>query len=228
MNKRASALAVLLVPATLFLAAGASGESKPPPPESAKPLFDGKSLDGWTQVPADSWTVKDGAMASLGLGRGVLYTNEKFSKYRLTFTIRHGSGKPDHPAGILIFCSNPPPALDALAGIQFQAPNGGHWDYRKGHNNNGKEEFTSFQHKKFDQSQWSRIELLVDSATGTARMAVAQPVEDKAVEVLSFKDPTAGKEGSIAWQMHNKGLFDEYKDVRVEIDPKEMELITVK
>ena len=59
-------------------------------------------------------------------------------------------------------------------------------------------------------------------------MAVAQPVGSKAVEILDYKNPEAGKTGPIAWQMHNKGLFDEYKDVWIETDPKSDELITVK
>ena len=58
-------------------------------------------------------------------------------------------------------------------------------------------------------------------------MAVAQPIGTKAVEVLDFKDETAGKAGPIAWQMHNRGLFDEYKDVRIETDPKSDKLVTV-
>ena len=58
-------------------------------------------------------------------------------------------------------------------------------------------------------------------------MAVAQPVGTKAHEVLDFKDPTAGKQGPIAWQMHNAGLFDEYKDVRIEENPNEDRLITI-
>jgi hypothetical protein len=58
-------------------------------------------------------------------------------------------------------------------------------------------------------------------------MAVAQPPGTKAYEVLAFTDPTAGKRGPIAWQMHNKGLFDEYKDVRIEENPKGDKLITV-
>jgi hypothetical protein len=77
-----------------------------------------------------------------------------------------------------------------------------------------------------DAHQWSRVEILVDATTGTARMAVAQPVGSKAVEVLDFKDPTAGKTGPIAWQMHNKGLFDEYKDVTIEVNPAVNDLIT--
>jgi hypothetical protein len=59
-------------------------------------------------------------------------------------------------------------------------------------------------------------------------MAVAQPLGSKAVEVLDFRDPTAGKVGPIAWQMHNAGLLDEYKDVTIEPDPKDDDLIAVK
>jgi hypothetical protein len=199
--------------------------------QRTKPIFDGKSLNGWVQVPADSWTVKDGAMASTGAGRGVIYTKDDYTKYRLVFTMRHVSGKPDHQACVLIFCARPDESTkgrDALAGIQFQVPNGGHWDYRPGHNNAGKEEFTSLPHPKVDPHEWSRVEMLVDATTGTARMAVAQPVGRKAVEVLRFKVAEAGKAGPVAWQMHNKGLFDEYKDVRIEINPPTDELISTK
>jgi hypothetical protein len=85
--------------------------------------------------------VKDGAMASTGAGRGVIYTAQDYSRYRLTFTMRHVPGNPDHQACVLIFCSRPrheEKPLDALGGIQFQVPNGGHWDYRPGMNNNGR------------------------------------------------------------------------------------------
>jgi len=194
-------------------------------------LFDGKTLDGWVQVPTNSWTVKDGAMASTGNGRGYIYTTNQFSHYRLMFTMRHVSGQPDHQACFLIFCTPPPDGrkgLDALGGIQFQPPNGGHWDYRPGHNNSGAGEFKSMPHPKFDPHEWSRVEILVDAKTGTARMAVAQPVGSKAVEVLDFNEPTAGREGPIALQMHNRGLFDEYKDITLESDPKENDLISVK
>ena len=170
------------------------------------------------------WVVKDGAMASTGSGRGVIYTAEDYSRYRLIFTMRHISGNPDHQACVLIFCSRPQNSekpLDALGGIQFQVPNGGHWDYRPGMNNSGGQEFTSVTRTQFDVHAWSRVEILADAAKGTARMAVAQPPGNTAVEVLDFKDATAGKAGPIAWQMHNAGLFDEYKDVTIESDPKD-------
>jgi hypothetical protein len=213
----------------------ATDKSPPPtiPPAilaRSKPLFDGHSLAGWVQVPPDSWVVKDGAMASTGAGRGVIYTKDDYTKYRLFFTMRHVSGKPDHQACVLVFCTRPPEGqkgLDALGGIQFQPPNGGHWDYRPGQNKAGAG-FKKLPHPKFDPKEWSQVELVVDATAGTARMAVAQPAGAKAVEVLSFNVKEAGKPGPIAWQMHNKGLFDEYKDVRIEVNPTSDELVTTK
>jgi len=219
------------------VAAGASlgGIDAGGEPPHAVSLFDGRTLDGWTQTennpdaPA-GWVVKDGVMASTGVGRGVIYTTKDYSRYRLMFTMRHVSGKPDHQACVLIFCTRPQPdekPLDALGGIQFQVPNGGHWDYRPGKNTSGGPEFTAFTKGQFDVHAWSRVELLVDAAKGTARMAVAQSPGSKAIKVLDFNDPIAGKAGPIAWQMHNAGLFDEYKDVTIEINPAQDNLITV-
>ena len=177
------------------------------------------------------WVVKDGAMASTGTGRGVIYTAKDYSRFRLMFTMRHVSGNPDHQACVLIFCTRPQgddKPLDALAGIQFQVPNGGRWDYRPGMNNNGGAEFTPVTRVHFDVHEWSRVEIVADASKGVARMAVAQPVGSPAVEALDFRDPAAGRVGPVAWQMHNAGLFDEYKDVTIEPDPKEDGLITVR
>ena len=113
-------------------------------------------------------------------------------------------------------------------GIQFQVPLGGRWDYRPGRNNNGGQLFTLLTRPAYNVHEWSRVEILADAATGTARMAAAQPPGSKAVEVLQFKDATAGKAGPIAWQMHNQGLFDEFKDVTMEVDPGNDDLITVR
>src|SRR5581483_3063334 len=128
----------------------------------------------------------------------------------LRFTMRHVSGNPDHQACVLIFCTRPAAGekpLDALAGIQFQVPNGGHWDYRPGMNNNGGGEFVTITKTHFDPHEWSRIEIVADSSKGTASMAASQPVGSKGIAVVDFRDPAAGKPGPIAWQMHNAGLF---------------------
>ncbi len=204
-------------------------------PQKAISLFDGRTLDGWIQIAnkaislSTGWVVKDGAMSSTGAGRGVIYTANDYSHFRLRFTMRHISGNPDHQACVLIFCSRPRSGekpLDALGGIQFQVPKGGHWDYRPGMNNDGGREFTRFAKPPFDEHAWSSAGIAANAARGTARMAVAQPPGTKAIEVLAFEDPTAGKAGPIAWQMHNAGLFDAYKDVTIELDPNDDRLIT--
>src|SRR5258708_930900 len=103
-------------------------------------LFDGKTLDGWIQIESSNtsgstgWVVKDGAMASTGAGRGVIYTVKDYGRYRLIFTMRHVSGMPDHQACVLIFCTHPQAderLLDALAGSRFKVPKVGHSDYRQ-------------------------------------------------------------------------------------------------
>jgi hypothetical protein len=180
---------------------------------------------------ASGWIVKDGAIASTGVGRGTLYTTQDYSHYRLLLTIRHVSGRPDHPAAILFFCVRPKDGeapIDALGAIQFMIPQAYHWDYRPGHNGSGGPEFTTVAKGRFNDHEWSRVEILVNAAKGTARLAIAQPPGAKAVELLDYNLPEAGKTGPIALQMHNGGLLDEYKDITVEVDPKVDDLITTK
>jgi hypothetical protein len=179
----------------------------------------------------NAWEVKDGAMISTGAGRGTVCTAKDYLHYRLVFQIRHVTAEVghDHQPCVLIFCQRPTTGtvpLDALGGIQFQVPNGGHWDYRPGFNNGGTG-FVNPVKTGYDNHQWRQVEMLVNATTGEARMAVAPAEGMRGVENLDFKDPQAARVGPIAWQMHNAGLVDEFKDIRIEINPKEDRLITV-
>jgi hypothetical protein len=203
-----------------------------PLPAGMTRLFDGKTLAGWREIPPNQWIVKDGALVSLGKGRGVIATQGQYGKYRIIFDVRHVSAAPkrNHAACVLFFCTNPVgdrKPLDALGGVQFQVPQGYTWDYRPGKNNSGKGLFKSIAKSKADPWQWSRVELLVDDELGTARLAVAQPPGAPAIEIGRFKDATAGKKGPFAIQMHNAGLVDEYANIAIEEDPKVDDLITV-
>jgi hypothetical protein len=194
-------------------------------------LFDGTDLNGWTQVPASSWTVNttDVAIASLGKGRGFIYANNTYRFYRLRFEVRHlgvTAGGSDHKACMVFFGTSP--SLDAMGGIQFQFPNGGDWDYRPGVNKGGGPHFTVLPHPTLDGSQWTSIELLVDGRNGTARIAEAQPVGTQATEIMDFNDPTEAIQGYFAFQMHNTGLLDEYRNVTIEVNPAVDDLITTK
>jgi|GEM_PF-1785555 len=190
-------------------------------------LFDGKTLNGWGQNPANSWTVTNGIMTSKGIS-GEIFTTGSYSHYRILFShLHHISATSNHYGSALVFCKAPPPLVRGLQGVQFGIPNGWHWDYRPGHNNWGAAFFTVVNKTSFAQNAWSRVEILVDGRTGIARMAVAQPIGTKAIEVLQFKDPAAiGSVGPVAFQIHNNGLFDEYKDITIEVDPAVNDLIT--
>jgi hypothetical protein len=223
-------------PATAQVSAEPAPQPAPAPkvplPAGMTLLFDGTTLAGWKQIPPDQWMVKDGALVSLGKGRGVIVTEGQYSRYRVIFDIRHVSAEPtkDHPACVLFFATNPEEnekPLDMLGAVQFMVPQGFHWDYRPGKNNAGKDFFTSIATSKADPLQWSRVELLVDAESGTARLAVAQPPGAPAVEIARFKDPAAGKKGPFAIQMHNAGLVDEYANIAIEENPKVDDLITV-
>jgi hypothetical protein len=197
-------------------------------------IFDGKTLKGWRQDPAASWMVKDGILGSLGVGRGILFTEKQYRHYRVVFDVRHVSGNPDHQACVLFFGLMPEfdrNAPDMLKAIQFQVPLGGTWDYRDGYHHDGKgaahgNEYDSFPRPNFDPHQWSRVEILIDADAGTARMAVAQPVGSKAIEVGRFHVKDAGRVGPFALQMHNEGLFDVYANLAIEENPKRNDLIT--
>ena len=79
-----------------------------------------------------------------------------------------------------------------------------------------------------DERQWSRVELFVDATKGTVRMAVSQPEDAKAIEVLRFEDPTAARKGPFGLQTHNSGLFDQYRNITIELEPEVDDLITTK
>jgi len=189
-------------------------------------LFDGKTLSGWTGIPETAWTVKDSAIAMTGDNRGVIYTNGTYRTYRIIFSVRQIKGI-DHWPCVLVF--GPDPKLDALGAVQFQLPKGYTWDYRPGKNNDGRAYFTHLgKIPDVNKTDWARCEILVDAATGTARSAAAQPIGSPAVEVLDFKDASiANIPAPFGLQSHNKGQFDEYKDIMIEVDPKVNELITV-
>jgi hypothetical protein len=215
--------------------APASAAVPPDPPPYGDPylvsMFDGKTLDGWTANKDGGYVAQDGTIHSTGSGRGWLYYKTQVGSFRWIFNVRQVKG--DHAPTVLIWGTTNP-IKDALSAIQFQPPNGGHWDYRPGHNNGGSKYFKQLPHPKWDRKKWAQCELIGNEKTGIARMACC-PLEGSAVtckgiEALTFKDPTAGRVGPLAIQIHNKGINDEYKSLYFE-SPVQMtpdEFITTK
>lgn len=203
-------------------AASATGATSKDPNPYGDPnlvsMFNGTTLAGWTPSAAGGWVAQNGTIHGTGTaGRGWIYYNNQVGSFRWIFNVRQIAG--NHAPTVLIW-GTITPIRDALSAIQFQPPNGGHWDYRPGHNNGGGSEFKQLAHTKINIHQWSQCEILANQATGSARMACCPlnvgAVTCKAVEVLDFKDPTAGRVGPLAIQVHNGGIQDEYKSLYVE------------
>jgi hypothetical protein len=221
-------LGVLAAAAALLTAVAAAPLAYATPPQRPAaapaaapvgvPMFDGTTLAGWTASKAGEWVVRDGALHSTGKGRGwIRYDKTEVGSFRWLFQVRQVKG--NHAPTVLIWGTTTP-LRDALGAIQFQPPNGGHWDYRPGKNNSGKGLFTKYPHPKWDNKKWSQCEILGNHLTGIARMAccplTAEAPTCKATEVLSFKDKTAGRVGPLAIQIHNKGIEDEYRGLYLE------------
>jgi hypothetical protein len=214
----------LLAALTFFLAVAAApfASAATPPNPYGDPhlvsMFDGATLAGWTPSAAAGWNVADGAIHGTGTaGRGWIYYQQQAGTFRWIFDVRQVAG--NHAPTVLIWGTTTP-IRDALSAIQFQPPNGGHWDYRPGHNNGGGKEFKQLSHPKWSVKQWSQCEIIANQSTGVARMAccplTAGSATCKATEVLDFKDATAGQVGPLAIQVHNGGIQDEYKGLYLE------------
>jgi hypothetical protein len=78
---------------------------------------------------------------------------------------------------------------------------------------------------------WHRCEILARASAGEfwgACCEIEGKDSCKGIQVLHYKDMTAGKKGPFALMMHNGGLFDEYKDIWIDTDPVGNELVSTK
>jgi hypothetical protein len=198
-------------------AAAPTGDPNPYGDPNLVSMFNGTTLDGWTQAKAGQFVVQNGTIHATGTGRGWAYYKTQVGSFRWIFNVKQVKG--NHAPTVLIWGTTDP-IRDALSAIQFQPPNGGHWDYRPGHNNGGGKLFKSIKHDKIDNKQWAQCELIGNQTTGVARMACC-PLKGtattcKAQENLQFTDKTAARVGPLAIQIHNSGINDEYRSLFVE------------
>jgi Domain of Unknown Function (DUF1080) len=186
-------------------------------------LFDGRTLDGWKYDPK-VWTVKDGAMRGTGK-YGQIFTKDDYGDFRLLVTSRvvfpqenTGNGH----LGILFWGDRPKEGTWGMAGaLQVQPPHGAMWDYRT---NKNVRPTRVVPRQGLLYRDWHTTELLVKLKTGDFRMAV------DGVEIIRYThpDPKVLKKGPIGMQLHQATAIMEYNDIRVEVEPKEGKLITVK
>ncbi|HTQ31706.1 MAG TPA: DUF1080 domain-containing protein [Opitutaceae bacterium] len=217
-------------PAAEISPAPAAKPSAPAPPllpsaelDRMTVLFDGKSLDGWDYNP-DNWTIQDGTMRGTGK-YGQIFSKADYGSFRLIVTARvvtpeinTGSGH----LGILFWGDRPAPGNWGTAhALQVQPPHGAMWDYRI---NKDVKPIRVIPRQNLLYHDWHTSEILANLQTGEVRMAV------DGVEIIRYKasDPSVWKKGPVGMQIHSAKSIVEYKDIRIETDPKEDRLITVK
>ena len=191
-----------------------------------KSLFDGKTLAGWDHDPA-VWTVVDGAMHATGKYGGA-FTQTDFGDFRLIVTSRvvtpDGNPGANH-LGILFWGDHPEPGQWNMAGaLQVQPPHGSMWDYRTNKNVANGTLTRVVPKPAHSYRDWHVCEILARLATGELRVAV------DGVEITRYKhgEPSVLKRGPIGLQLHAAKAEMEYKDIRIEPEPAEDWLITVK
>jgi hypothetical protein len=191
---------------------------------TCKSIFNGTTLDGWETRGAGAWVARNGVLASTGKDNDI-WTRDDYGNVRIFFQVRQESG--NHKPGTILFGTRPAAGAAprrGLGGAQFQPPNGASWNYGAGGT------FMRLTNPNFDVKKWHQCEVLVKEA-GSFRAACCPvtsdgPVPCKGIEVLRWTGK--GKKFPFAIQMHNAGLFDEYRNIFVEIDPTADELVSMK
>jgi hypothetical protein len=207
-------------------ASGCSSHRAPAAPETPAsrlvPLFDGTSLDGWEYDP-NVWKIVDGSMQGTGK-YGQIFTKGDYGDFRLIVTSRvteprentgHGH------LGVLFWGDRPAPGTWGTArAFQVQPPHGAMWDYRT---NKDVRPERVIPRQGLLYRDWHTAEILARLATGEVRMAI------DGVEIVRHTDPdpTTFKRGPIGMQLHSAKSVMEYKDIKIEVDPREDRLITV-
>jgi hypothetical protein len=177
-------------------------------------LFDGTSLEGWDGNPR-LWSVKEGAITGLDGNQQLIYTRADYSNFRLLVTSRMVRSN-DH-LGVCFWGGR-------NAGWNFNGcllvipPSGSLYDYGPlgqivSNTCVGGEA----------KRQWHTTEILANRTTGEVKVAV------NGVNMTNYKYANTGRlrNGPIGMQLHAGGGQEaQYRDVFIEVDPKEDRLLT--
>jgi len=187
-------------------------------------LFDGKTLDGWVGDP-ECWKVIDGAIVGVK-GNQNLMTVGDYDDFRLIVSTRQVK-EPSNHQGVGFWGEHMPEGKYGYGGcVDVMPPMNWTWDYTVNRGAPGKLTISRNLDKELaiKRSEWTQAEILVNRAKGTIRMAV------NGIEMLSYVDdnPSRLKKGPIGLQAHAGNQDVRYKDIFIEVAPKEDRLITLK
>jgi len=187
-------------------------------------LFDGKTLNGWEGDP-ECWQVVDGAIVGVK-GNQNLMTVGDYDDFRLILSTRQVK-EPSNHQGVGFWGERLPKGKYGYGGcVDVMPPMNWTWDYTINKGAPGKLTLSRNLDKELGikRSQWTQAEILVNREKGTIRMAV------NGIEMLDYTDNHSSrlKKGPIGLQAHGGNHEVRYKDIFIEVAPKENRLITLK
>jgi hypothetical protein len=178
-------------------------------------IFDGKTLDGWDGA-AGIWSVKDGAIDGLTQNGGqLIVTKQLYDTFRIS-----GQARMPQSTNHLGVCFWGAKAGHGYGGcIDFVPPSGSIWDYGGG----GDIRTLPYVYmgKPVLKTDWHQFEILANAQTGTVRMGV------DGHEFPVYHKAGRGKMAVIGLQIHAGFSEVQYKDLAVEVNPKEDRLLSV-
>jgi hypothetical protein len=180
-------------------------------------IFDGTSFDNWVYNPA-AWTLKDGAMVGkVASGQSLAFTKADYSSFRLVVWSRMVNGN-DH-LGICFWGGRPAPGKYGFEKcLLVIPPNAAIWDYLT-NTDNPKPDYQK------GMAEWHKTEILANRTTGHVLVAVNGKL------LHYYQDPAAKmarrQSGPVGVQIHKAGTESEYKDIEIEVDPKDDKLLTL-
>jgi hypothetical protein len=198
-------------------AASPDGAGVTPPATNLVKIFDGTSFENWEYNPS-AWTLRDGAMVGkVGSGQSQAFTKKDYSSFRLIVWSRMVVGN-DH-LGICLWGARPAAGTYGFGKcLLVIPPNGAIWDYLT-NTDNPKPDYQK------GMTEWHRTEILANRTTGRVLVAVNGKL------VHDYQDPPAKlpkrQNGPVGVQIHKAGTESEYKDIEIEVDPKDDRLLTV-
>jgi hypothetical protein len=218
-----------LLPGLLGLAACATASPAPTPsaPSARAALFDGRTLAGWegaARAGVSVWTVKElpgeasTIEGSTHKGGFLLYTAGDYDHFRLTLQSRLVS--PNNHLGICFWGER---RADFGYGkcILVIPPDGGMWDY----DINKTPPRQKVPHDPpFDPHEWHTTEIVANRATGEVKVAV------NGFATTTYKDvnPARLRKGPIGLQLHGGASTVQYRNIELEVAPKDDRLLSVK
>ena len=186
-------------------------------PPGMTQIFNGKDLTGW-KGSTTIWSVNATEMAIEGKTTNSaqnIYTTATYDDFRVILTERALPDMKTH-MGVCFWGGGGGSGYNGC--LDVIPPSGAIWDYGDG----GMKTSGVASANDPIKYQWHQVEILANGATGQVLVAV------NGKQTTTYTKAGRPKKGPLGLQAHNGIVHEQYKDIYVEVAPKEKRLITLK